>query len=391
MSFEYEYYSLLINNTDVETSDFQLHEPPLKFNEVRDSAILNNTQDYDLAIENFKLDTKTIPMFIPSIRPNTNLTTIYKVCIEYLEPVSGIRYLGSQNVIFEPQDKTKAQPSLLDSGYPNYTTGFYNIYNYEWFIVLVNRALRLAQLDLIAVLNANGVSSSFINHDYVPFFIFDKVSQIISLSAPKSYYSNEPEDYLRIALNKPIYRLFNSLPFTTQQAQYQLDGSVITQQLFTINMSNFGLQNSETVDNPPLEDGSLSSNQNVDYITVYQDYSTLDTWTPVDSIVITSSTIPIKSSMRSATHSYINGTETTKGSLNSVEMTITDFKSGSYVNGIIYNPTEKRWINMNQRRELKRINIEVFFRNKLDNALVPLTLNSGGSFSLKFVFRKLKV
>ena len=46
---------------------------------------------------------------------------------------------------------------------------------------------------------------------------------------------------------------------------------------------------------------------------------------------------------------------------------------------------------MNQRAELKRINIEVFFRNKLDNALVPLTLNSGGSFSLKFVFRKLKV
>ena len=77
MSFEYEYYSLLINNTDVETSDFQQHEPPLKFNEVRDSAILTNTQDYDLAIENFKLDTKTIPMFIPSIRPNTTLTTIY--------------------------------------------------------------------------------------------------------------------------------------------------------------------------------------------------------------------------------------------------------------------------------------------------------------------------
>lgn len=391
MSYEYEYYSLLINNTDVETSDFQLHEPPLKFNEVRDSAILTNTQDYELAIENFKLDTKTIPMFIPSIRPNTNLTTVYKVCIEYQHPVTNIRYLGSQNVIFEPQDKTKIQPSLLESGYANYTTGFYNIYNYEWFIVLLNKALRLAQVDLIAVLAANNVSSNFINHTYVPFFIFDKQSGIISLSAPKDYYTNTVSDYLRIALNKPLYRLINSLPFTIQQANYQIDGSIITQELFTINMSNFGLQNSEKVDYPPVQDGTLSANQNVDYITVYQDYSTLDTWTPVDSIVITSSTLPIKSSMRSATHSYINGTETTKGSLNSVEMTITDFKSGSYVNGIIYNPTEKRWINMNQRTELKRVNIEVFFRNKLDNALVPLSLNSGGSFSLKFVFRKLKI
>jgi len=391
MSFEYEYYSLLINNTDVETSDFQLHEPPLKFNEIRDSAILTNTQDYEIAIENFKVDTKTLPSFIPTIRQNETSSTIYKVCIEYLEPVSGVRYLGTQNVIFEPQDKTKSVPPLLQTGYPNYGTGYYNIYNYEWFIVLLNKALRLAQVDLIAVLNANNIPSAFINHDYVPFFIFDKVSGIISLSAPKDYYLNTATDYLRIALNKPLYRLINSLPFTIQQANYQIDGSIITQELFTINMSNFGLQNTESVDSPPLEDGSLSANQNVEYITVYQDYSTLDTWSPVDSIVITSSTLPIKSSMRSANHTYINGVETTAGSVEQTEFEVTDFKAGSYNNGIIYQPSEKRWINMLQRSELRRINIEVFWRNKLDNGLVPLSINSGGSFSLKIVFRKLKV
>ena len=127
MSFQYEYYSLLINNTDVETSDFEKHEPPLKFNEVRDSPILTNAQDYEIAIENFKVDTKTLPAFIPTIRQNETTSTIYKICIEYLEPVSGVRYLGTQNKIFEPQDRTKSVPALLSSGYPNYGTGYYSI------------------------------------------------------------------------------------------------------------------------------------------------------------------------------------------------------------------------------------------------------------------------
>ena len=95
--------------------------------------------------------------------------------------------------------------------------------------------------------------------------------------------------------------------------------------------------------------------------------------------------------MRSANHTYINGVETTAGSVEQTEFEVTDFKAGSYNNGVIYQPTEKRWINMLQRTELRRINIEVFWRNKLDNGLVPLAINSGGSFSLKFVFRKLKV
>ena len=69
-SFEYEYFNLSVNNIDSETADEMTHEPDLVFSEVRDGPIIENTQEYDFSIENFKLDLKSLPVFIPTIRSN---------------------------------------------------------------------------------------------------------------------------------------------------------------------------------------------------------------------------------------------------------------------------------------------------------------------------------
>jgi hypothetical protein len=45
---------------------------------------------------------------------------------------------------------------------------------------------------------------------------------------------------------------------------------------------------------------------------------------------------------------------------------------------------------MDQLEELKNINLGVFYRSKLPGALVPVKMNSGGSFSIKMLFRKPK-
>ena len=59
---------------------------------------------------------------------------------------------------------------------------------------------------------------------------------------------------------------------------------------------------------------------------IYQDFTTWDSWSPVESIVLTSHTIPVKTSARSANHKFVNGVETTAGSLNVLELEITDLK-----------------------------------------------------------------
>jgi hypothetical protein len=253
------------------------------------------------------------------------------------------------------------------------------------FFVLVNNAIKDAfnklQTALVSYSQTKDLGTS------LPYFIFDKSTGLTYLNCPKETFNDETTDVVHLYLNKPLFRLFNSLPYTrSTQTFNSLDSSVIINSDFKINMSHFGETNSSKQSAPQI-DGTVV--EGVDYLTVYQDYATLDTWSPVESIVMTSNTIPVRSSNTSGNHSYINGNETVSGSSSIVELELSDFKSGNPVPGIIYTPAYPRWINMRQQNALTHINIELFYRSKLDGSLVPVMINSGGSFSVKLCFRKI--
>jgi len=97
--------------------------------------------------------------------------------------------------------------------------------------------------------------------------------------------------------------LFNSLPLQIKsEISITIDSSgnplylTEPQEVYKINMSNFYLSNVLKLNAAPKLDGTIyeSSSVQVEYLGVYQDYATFDSWTPVESIVITSNTIPIK-------------------------------------------------------------------------------------------------
>ena len=71
MSYKYTYYTCLTNNIDSRITDTTI-EPNLQFNEIRENPIITNTKDYDVCITNFKLDTKTLPSFIPITKYNNS-------------------------------------------------------------------------------------------------------------------------------------------------------------------------------------------------------------------------------------------------------------------------------------------------------------------------------
>jgi hypothetical protein len=383
--YEYIYYNALINNIDSNSSIH--HEPPLTFNEQRDGPLITNCQDYDMSIANFKVDLKTLPTFIPTIKyadddslVTTRNKTIYSITLAY----DG--YASTAHVFYQPQDKTNGTtPPMFKQGFADYRSGYYNLYNYEFFFVMVNEAIKEA---------FNGLQQTLLHYNKtknlgkdMPYFIFDKDTGLIYLNAPEETFNDDTLDEVSIYLNRPLYRLFNSLPFSHEKVTLiKIDGNV-TMSGFKINMSNFGNVN-ESLLLPPQSDGSIASVK-VDYLTVYQDYSTLDTWSPVESIVISSNTIPVRSSNTSANHSFENGSETVNGSSNIVELELSDFKSGTPIPGVIYEPSYPRWLNMRNQSELTNINLEMYYRSKLDGSLIPIHINSGGTFSLKLVFRKL--
>ncbi len=384
--WEYVYLNCLINNID-SNSDFN-HEPHLVFNEDRTSPLITNCENYDMSIANFKVDLKTLPVFIPTIKYSEDDTnesirnrTIYSITLEY----GG--YASTAHVYFEPQDKTNGTtPPRFKGGYADYRSGYYNLYNYEFFFVLVNEAVKQAFIGLQKTLLEFGQSKD-IGTD-MPYFIFDKDTGLVFLNAPELTFNDDtPSDVVNIYLNKPLYRLFNSLPFTHELTTFETMTTKVTANAYKIKMSDFG-NVAENQVFPPQSDGTIASVK-VNYISVLQDYSTLDTWSPVESIVVTSNTIPVQSSNTSANHSFQNGSETISGSSNIVELELSDFKAGTPIPGVIYEPSYPRWINMRNQSELSNINIEMYYRSKLDGSLIPITISSGGTFSIKLVFRKL--
>jgi len=217
----------------------------------------------------------------------------------------------------------------------------------------------------------------------IPYFIFDKGTGLIFLNSPQTVAG------LTIFLNSPLYRLFDSLPFQRKNTTFQkLDGSTTINSLYRLKLTNFG--NSNVVDLVPQSTGQNSSTSKVPHYVIYQDYETLTSWSPVESIVISSGNLPIKSSVVSQNHSFINGIETVEGSSNIVEMEMSEFRAGQPKPGIIYEPNILRWVNMLDQNELRSIHLQVFYRLKMNGQLIPFKINSGGSFGMKLCFRKIK-
>ena len=96
------------------------------------------------------------------------------------------------------------------NGKANYKSGYYNLYNYEFFFTMVNDAIRTTFLKLIDVIknyNGGSLQTAFSNLSTtsgtyeIPYFIFDKESSLIFLNSPKSTFSDSNSSHVNIMLN----------------------------------------------------------------------------------------------------------------------------------------------------------------------------------------------
>ena len=195
------YYDVVITN--LETGD---QDPPiLYFNETRNTPFVYDPESYYMSIIRFTLDTPTLPVIIPEIVPNqsnVNLT-IYTICLSYLDIPSGITYFGNAPLIFEPQNENAVIPNPPDqttNKLQNNATFYYYIYNYQFFIYLVNNTFTTAFNNLVASASADGV---VLPSSYAPIMTYDTNNFIAIINCDVLGYST--------TLASPINIFFNSL------------------------------------------------------------------------------------------------------------------------------------------------------------------------------------
>jgi hypothetical protein len=371
------YYDITISN--LETIDSV--PPVLYFNETRNSPFILDPESYNLSIVRFTLDTNTLPIIQPEIQPspnsNVNLTS-YSITLEWTNPVAPFQTFTEQTFLtYIPQNKQAiipAPPSQTLSGLQNNDTGYYDIYNYQYWILLVNNTFQTC----FTALNAQVVGAGLVLPSaFAPTMSWDTQTNLAILNADQAGYNDTTANYIGVYFNPALWNYFSSFPFIIESNDVVPNGKNTR-----IIMSGFGGAN--VVPFPPVAPTYTA-------LQIVQEYSTVALWTPVTSIVFTSNTLPIVANQVSAPLLFYNGKRYQSGGNNSnIAQIITDFvaEGGIYKPNLVYIPSAQyRLVDLVGNSPLYNIDIEVFYKNRV-GVFIPLRLGSGGTATVKILFTR---
>ena len=129
------------------------------------------------------------------------------------------------------------------------------------------------------------------------------------------------------------------------------------------------------------------------YLQMPQEISTISNMTPLESIVFTSTSLPIHPSLSSAPKviSSTNKSSSSNG-LPNITNVLTDFQialsATNHYKPVIANAPQGKYrlIDMYGNRDLSRIDLQVYWKDK-KGVLHPMLLHPGCSASVKFLLR----
>ena len=351
----------------------------LSFIETRNTPLLLNPEDYYLSVVRFNLDTPTLPIFTPSIQfnsANRNLT-IYSVTLEWINPVAPFQNFSIQTFItFAPQDLASVlpvPPSATTNKLQDNSTGYYYIYNYQYWIFLINTAFTTCFNALNVAVVAAGL---VLPTTHAPVMTFDTQLNIAILNCDLLGYNDTAANKINIYFNRPMYQIFSSFPVYLESQTATLGRNL------QIQTNTFG---NTTVVGFPFYLPTYNA------IQVFQEYSTVALWTPVKSIVFCSSTLPIVATQVSAPIEIVNGNVIGANGNNSNQSPIiSDFLAdgGIYKPQLIYEPSAQyRLVSMTGNRPIYTIDINVYWKDVFTN-LIPFRLSAGSGASIKILFTK---
>jgi hypothetical protein len=274
---------------------------PAIYQEQLNQPIVYNPQEYYLAVVRFQIPGSNLPIFIADIQPFPNTDpnlTIYSVTLTYngnSSPQTYVEFISQLPFV---------SPGLpLSATHPNADpTPYYYVFEYTNFLTMINNALATA---FAAIPGGTPVGS------LPPYFIFDPITERISLIAQSAFYNQGPYGIVP-ALPIRVYINYALSSFIEGISSYVLNIGGGRDLLFNIrdlNGSNFyapsGPVNPATVN--PLT-----------LLQMEQEYPTLVNWNSLQSIQIISNLLPIN-------HEYVPNPSNTQSGVVSSQGILADF------------------------------------------------------------------
>ena len=371
------YYDANIVNNDQEDKD---NPPQLVFQDIRSTPIITFPELYELSVVRFNLETAhSLPIWIPAIDLRNGYTdrTTYSFTLNYI--YDGQTYTSEQRFVhYIPNDFSLPTPQPKTNE-DVYNTPYYYVKSFGAIVEMFNNCLLHAFNRLQINANYLGVQLPTTNP---PFFEWDSESSKFILNGDVIGFDGKQINHIEIYCNTALYNLMSGF-----QADYY--GQKVTEgknYKFKLIKETRGLNLFIINDNQ------------YSVIQLYQEYSSASLFTPISSIVFTTSLIPVLPS-NSSKPTIFNGRGSlvNSGNNNNITSMITDFESQEnngygFCGTLSYIPTaEYRFISLNQgsNHQINNIDLIVYWKDNYSN-LHPVYLYSGMSCNIKILFRKIK-
>jgi len=323
------------------------------FSDSRQNPIVANPGNYRLAVERLRVQTSTIPLYI--VKPRADQADVDELDMS-ISLQDNLGNVVTEYIHWVPEFLTATPPSVVDI---EQNRKYYHGYSVSHLVRLVNTSIATAMTGLI-VLNPGLAGTPS------PFFEYDASALRLRLYAPESTFNQATAPTITLWSNQAFNEFFSFFDTDIDE----------TAPVLTYNYNIY----------PTPTGSNVVPVAGTDYIKVEQEYGNfLQLWNPCQSIVITTTNLPIVAESTSAL--YVGESET----LNTTEQVITDV-SPSLSDGtelrtdLTYSPSILRWVEMQGAAPLTTLQFQVYWRDYRGN-LIPLELPYNGSASIKICFR----
>jgi hypothetical protein len=434
----------VINNNTNDLSPSQV-DPPIRFNETRDAAIIKNASKYQFSIVRFTVNGANLdlPLFIPVIKigqANPNLTE-YEMAISYSQQfqttdVGNITITAApavNSMIYVPETQNTAiapipQAPLTKQDLGGGLSRYYWVYTYQHMVDMINTALQTAHANTFAAFQAAWTASGTVDaFPYAtiaaweavvgpaPKMTFDENSGLFSIWASSLSFTNNsgiqvpPTAPVLPALNAPVRRLFFDSNMTGIFNNFSniywggLSGDAFAGAIPTPNgyINEILFPNKQFQNLKQLVAPVPAAYQGTFWVAT-QDYeSTSSLWSPVSAITFITTVLPIRTEATGAPLFLGTGNLGYSSSaiqnafqpiLTDIALDLTGDGADAYRRMIFYAPAaEYRMASLTpSNQSINAIDISVFWKSRLTGELFPISMFNLSSVSIKCMFRRIR-
>jgi hypothetical protein len=335
-------------------------------------------------------------------------------------------YLAAQeNWIYIPDDLTISPPSGALT-FQDLTTDYYYVNEFSLVLQYANNALKAAfdnfNTQLVAAgknaLGTRAGTPANISQNYCPQMFYDPNGELFSLSFPlcppalagtappyayDTYDQNLPNTagftgrVIKLYMNTPLSNLLNSFP-TIFQGNNQFQLTTGTEDMIVVYNNQY--QNTSGGSRPSYPLTAVASSVSaIPQIIVPQEHSTTILFSPISSLVFSTSLLPVQNTLLSkpAIFNFYDGVTSSNlrssGNNNVTAPVLTDFElqgatGTSSQTRITYVPTaEYRMLDLRGTTPVNAVEVSVFWKDKY-SGLHRFNLAAGCAASIKILFRR---